>query len=317
MPTPPPQSPSRVDRVTISTSGVHPSALVLPVEGQHISDRYKLRTCLGEGGMGMVFLAADLRLERDVVVKVIHPRIANDTTLRRMFSREAKSMAELRHPNVVEIYDIGEDDGLLYFVMPYLPGTNLSQWCALRNGPPIEPHVAVDILGQACSGIMAMHAKGLLHSDIKPNNILVSDSLEVRIADLGLACRISDREPSIDIGGTPGYIAPELARNAQTPSYLAPRADVYALGATAYWLLTGRVPTRSIDPLGSPPRPGVSQIPSPSTVQHDLSPAYDALILRALDVNPASRLDVKGFRHALFQVRNSLTRVSARHPRSL
>lgn len=188
--------------------------------------------------------------------------------------------------------------------MPLWPGTDLFQWCSQRGGPPIDPSLAVGILAQVCAGVSAMHDKTLTHGDIKPKNILVSETFEVVLADLGLACRASERAASVDLVGTPGYVAPELLLPSDTRPDIAPRADVYAIGATAYWLLTGRLPAGSNDPFDLPTQWTRRYIPPPSELRPELSRRYDAPILQAIHRDPIARPDARGLRDELLAARD-------------
>ena len=284
-------------RPTAPAGGVHARRRPGPAMAQTIGGRYALQSTVGGGGMGLVFLATDTYLKREVAIKILHPRLSDDPLLRRMFMREAETMAELRHPNVMDVYDLGHVDGVPYFVMPYWTGTDLNQWCTAHGGPPIAPDLAVAILAEVCAGLSAMHAKSLIHGDIKPENILVSDEFEVALADLGLAYRISDRDCRLPRGGTPGYASPEWHDPTPAPASLAPRADVYSLGVTAYWLLTGRVPT---DPAPAPDTP----IPAPSRLRPGLPTVYDAPVLSALRPDPRDRPDLWVFGKAMLTARD-------------
>lgn len=273
-------------------------------QGDLVDGKYLLGPELGEGGMASVFLAEDVRLRREVAIKIARPRVANDPSSRTMFMREAESMATLRHPNVVEIYDVGQTESCPYLVMPYRRGADLETWCERQGGPPVPMDVAIGILGQACAGVAALHAAGLVHRDIKPQNILVLGTFEVVVADLGLTHVVGRERRPGGLFGTPGFMAPELLREGPLVDGLAHKADVYAMGVTAYWLLTGRFPT-SIDLMelfGN----GVQSIVAPSEVRPDLPISFDAPVLDALEPDPELRVDIVELRAALFQARDTL-----------
>lgn len=281
-------------------------------EGQLVDGKYRLARELGEGGMASVFLASDVRLKRNVAIKILRPQVAEQSTMRAMFMREAESMAKLRHPNVIEIYDIGQTGSCPYLVMPYEQGADLEAWCQRRHGPPMPIDVAIGILGQACAGIAAMHDVGLVHRDIKPQNILVLRSFEVVIADLGLTHYATvDVHPG-GLFGTPGFMAPELLRGGARPDQLVPAVDVYALGVTAYWLLTGKLPTSAdLHEILSPHSRGPILLPS-EVVPH-LPKELDEPILRALDADPRTRISTAELRVALSRARDAVHSKRDRH----
>ncbi len=282
--------------------------------GQEINGRYHLVRLLGRGGMGSVYIASDSRLKREVALKIVHPHIAVDPELRRMFVREAESMAQLRHPNVIEIYDIGEMGSCPYLVMPHLRAIDMVRWAGRRGGPPLPPDLVVGLLGQACAGVAAMHAKGLIHGDIKPRNLLVSESFEVVVADLGLARSAPHLHRHDTLSGTPGYIAPELIVGEGKPS-LASKVDVYSLGVTGYWLLVGRTPAGPGDTEEVFDRQLGGTIIPPSELRPELPAAIDAPLMAAIDRDPTRRPDVLDFREAMFAARDHARRAQpARHP---
>ena len=168
------------DRYLQTTLGqsVH-AAESIARQGDVVDGKYAIRNKLGAGGMATVFLATDLRLKREVAIKIAHPELADEPESCARFLREAELMAKLRHPNVLEIYDIGTWRDFPYLVMPYLRGNDLETWCHPRGEGPLDVDVAIGILDQVLTGLAAMHALGLVHRDVKPRNILVSDELKV------------------------------------------------------------------------------------------------------------------------------------------
>lgn len=264
--------------------------------------------------MGVVYVAIDSRLKREVALKIVHPHIASEPELRHMFRSEAESMARLRHPNVVEIYDIGEVDGRPYLVMPNLRAVDLAQWTRRRGGPPLPVDIVVGLLGQAASGLTAMHAAGLVHGDIKPHNLLVSEGHEVVVADLGLA-RSARRHVDIEtLGGTPGYLAPEIIAREPAATTLAHKADVYALGVTGYWLLVGHTPFGRGHADDVFERQLQGEILPPSEVRPELSKRFDAPLMRAIHRDPAQRPSVAELREALFAARDEAQDHDRRQP---
>jgi CheY-like chemotaxis protein/tRNA A-37 threonylcarbamoyl transferase component Bud32 len=296
------------ERATIATTSREVPIVVADAiaQGSVIDGRYRLDVQLGEGSMGTVFMAHDLRLKREVAIKIAKPQIARDPELCERLQREAQAMAKLRHPNVVAIYDVGAWRDRPYIVMPYMRGNDLRAWCSHHGSVPAEIDVVVGIMAQVCRGLAAMHAVGLVHRDVKPTNILVSDSFEVTLADLGLAYDAREGPEIEDLGGTPGFLAPELVLGREVPVELAPKADVYAVGVTTYWLLTGHRPTTSdLDELAAS---YPLELQPPSVHRPGLAEAFDELVLSALHMDPTQRPDAAGFREQLLAVRTATFR---------
>ena len=197
--------------------------------------RYRLERPLGHGGMATVYLAHDEELHRPVAIKLLAEHLAGDAAFRERFLREARLAARLSHPNVVSVYDAGEaEDGRPFIVMEYVPGTTLAELGAL---PPGE---AVELAMQACRGLAHAHAAGLVHRDVKPQNLLLREDGTVKVADFGIA-RAAETTALTQVGtvlGTAAYLSPEQALGEQVTA----AADVYSLGAVLYELLTGRPP---------------------------------------------------------------------------
>jgi serine/threonine protein kinase len=280
-----------------------------PPVGALIDGTYRVMGPLGEGGMGLVALAIDERLQREVAIKFIRPSLVSREKARSRFLSEARAMARVHHENVVEIYSFGETDGMPYFVMEYVPGSNIALWIndatQGRVLPPVD--VALGFLDQICRGLSAIHASSLVHGDLKPTNVLIGPASRVAIADLGMS-RVLDQlgkhaEP--EIGGTPSYMAPELAR-ANAPPGLAHRADIYALGVIAFEMLTGEAPfliknitdVLKIDQM-KPPRP--------SERRRELPPGFDQALLGAVHPDPEKRTaSADEFRRSLLAARETV-----------
>jgi CheY-like chemotaxis protein len=272
----------------------HPETLdreiELPRDGI-IDGRYRVIDRIGEGAMGVVLRAQDLRLHREVALKLIRPHLVQERELLDQFLAEARAMAQLRHPNVVEVYDFGEHDGRPYFAMRLVDGPDLHAWVGEQQLPlPVD--VGLGILGQICEGVAAIHDAGVVHRDIKPENMLLDAGFRVVVTDFGLVRPLAElgSQPAYQItGGTAGYMAPELAREEELPPALAPRADVYALGILAYWLLVGHHPfpakTRG-QMLDLQIR---ARVPPPSEARPDLPRELDPVVLQALHKDPRRR----------------------------
>ena len=200
---------------------------------------YRLEELVGRGGMGVVYRAQDLRLKRSVAMKLVAPELSEDDRFRERFLSETELAASLEHPNVVPIHLAGEIDGQLYLVMRYVEGSDLKALLALEG--PLGPAHAVAICGQVAAALDAAHARGLVHRDVKPSNVLLDENEHVYLADFGLSRRLAD--PGLPAGpgpslGTPAYVAPEQIAGDDVDG----RSDVYSLGCVLYECLTGEVP---------------------------------------------------------------------------
>ena len=205
-----------------------------------IAGRYRLEGRLGFGGMSTVHLALDLRLERQVAVKLLAEHLADDPTFVSRFQREAQAAARLVHPNIVQIFDSGLDEasGRHFIVMEYIEGQSCAE--ILRDDGWVEVDEAVSIIEQACEGLDYAHRHGVVHRDVKPGNLLRAREGEVKLADFGIA-KATEQSSITQVGsvlGTAAYLAPEQARGEEA----GPRADLYALGVVAYQLISGRLP---------------------------------------------------------------------------
>jgi hypothetical protein len=207
---------------------------------QVIAGRYKIEGRLGVGGMSTVHLAFDSRLERYVAVKLLAEHLADDPTFVSRFRREALAAARLVHPNIVQVFDFGFDSGSHqhFIVMEHVPGNSCAE--LLRDHGQLAVEQAVGIVTQACRGLDYAHRNGVVHRDVKPGNLLVSDQDVVKLADFGIA-RATDQSSITQVGsvlGTAAYLSPEQARGDEA----GPRADLYSLGVVTYQLISGRLP---------------------------------------------------------------------------
>ena len=205
-----------------------------------IGGRYRIDGRLGVGGMSTVHLAFDLRLERHVALKLLAEHLADDATFVSRFRREALAAARLVHPNIVQVFDFGLDERQHqhFIVMEHVPGSSCAELLRDRGHLDIQP--GVEIIAQACRGLDYAHRHGVVHRDVKPGNLLVSEGDVVKLADFGIA-RATDQSSITQVGsvlGTAAYLAPEQARGEEA----GPRADLYSLGVVTYQLLSGRLP---------------------------------------------------------------------------
>jgi serine/threonine-protein kinase len=205
-----------------------------------IAERYRLEGRLGFGGMSTVHRAIDLRLERQVAVKLLAEHLADDPTFVSRFQREAQAAARLVHPNIVQVFDSGQDPstGQYFIVMEYIEGNSCAE--ILRDDGWVEVAEAISIIDQACEGLHYAHRHGVVHRDVKPGNLLRAREGEVKLADFGIA-KATEQSSITQVGsvlGTAAYLAPEQARGEEA----GPRADLYALGVVTYQLISGRLP---------------------------------------------------------------------------
>jgi serine/threonine protein kinase len=205
-----------------------------------IAGRYRLDSRLGFGGMSTVHLAIDLRLERQVAVKLLAEHLADDPTFVSRFQREAQAAARLVHPNIVQVFDSGRDErtGQYFIVMEYIEGSSCAE--ILRDDGWVEVDEALSIIGQACEGLHYAHRHGVVHRDVKPGNLLRAREGDVKLADFGIA-KATEQSSITQVGsvlGTAAYLAPEQARGEEA----GPSADLYALGVVTYQLISGRLP---------------------------------------------------------------------------
>jgi serine/threonine-protein kinase len=241
---------------------------------------------IARGGMATVYHALDERLERTVAVKVIHPAYATDPSFVERFGREARTIARLSHPNVVAVYDQGSHNGLAFLVMEYVPGRTLRHLLTERGN--LAPEEAVGVLGPLLSALAAAHRVGMVHRDVKPENVLVSTDGTVKVADFGLA-RIAESSRATStkgvMFGTVAYVAPEIV----TVGTADPRADVYAAGIVLFEMLTGHPPFRGETPVSVAYQHVHAEMPTPSDQTKGIPYALDELVLHATRREPGAR----------------------------
>lgn len=271
--------------------------------GDLVDRTYRIEKTLGVGGMGVVALAHDERLDRRVAIKLIKPELFAFPEMRTFFDNEARAMARVSAANVIHVYAFGYHGSVPYFVMEYVEGTTVESW--LRARPPnMMPDLdeAVRILDQACMGVEAIHASHTVHRDIKPSNLLIDATGRVRVGDLGVA-RILESDASGGnnvVVGSALYMAPEAALAEEDGAELADRRDIYALGCLAYELFTGRPPFLGATDMNVLSQHVLQDPLPPSTYRPDLPRGYDEILLRALAKDPMKRFaSVGAFRRAL------------------
>jgi len=259
----------------------------VPVAGEVIGGTYLVEGELGSGAMGVVLLAVDQQLKRKVAIKLIQSSLFAKHFQDR-FLQEARAMAEVNHPNILVIHAFGEHRGAPYFVTEFVAGTTLDRVIAERRHS-VDVDLALRVLDEICAGVAALHAAGIVHRDLKPANILLDGQFRVKVADLGLAQKYVTAKAIKELVGTLGYIAPELTVDAGVRVAASPQSDVYSIGCIAYELLTGQPPFESKADDGLIMLHATAKVIRPSFLRGDLPPALDALLLKALSKDPASR----------------------------
>lgn len=254
--------------------------------GKTVGSRYEVRSLLARGGMATVYEAIDLRLDRRVALKVMHPHLAADPGFVARFEREAKSAARLAHPHVVGVYDQGEADGLVYLAMEFIPGRTLRD--VIREYGPLSTEQALVLLEPVLEALSAAHAAGLVHRDIKPENVLISHDGRVKVADFGLARAVATSDTNATAGvliGTVAYLAPEQVERGEADA----RTDIYAAGVCLFEMITGRVPHAGDSPLAIAYQHVNADVPAPSTIVAGIPAQADAIVRAATRRDPSQR----------------------------
>src|SRR5919197_1698044 len=253
--------------------------------GQVLAGRYELGPLLGVGGMASVYQATDRLLDRTVAVKVLGPPYDQDPALVERFRDEARVAAGLSHPNIVAVFDSGSEAGVQYLVMEYVQGETLAD--TLRRQGVLAPRRAAEVGRRVCEALEAAHARGLVHRDVKPANVLVSRAGQVKVADFGIASAAAT--PTLTDGGivlgTAAYLSPEQAQGGPVDA----RSDVYALGCVLYELLTGTPPFMPDSPAGVAARQAAQAPAPPSRRNPQVGPELDAVVMTALAKQPPRR----------------------------
>lgn len=275
-----------------------------PLVGRVLDGRYHVESRLARGGMATVYEAVDSRLDRPVALKVMHRSLAEDEEFVSRFIREAKSAARLSHPNVVAVFDQGADDGHVFLAMELVNGRTLRD--LLRERGSLTPRQALEILESVLAGLGAAHHAGIVHRDVKPENVLLSDDGRVKVGDFGLARAVTGHTSHSTTGvliGTVAYLSPEQVERGVAD----PRSDVYAAGILLYEMLTGAKPFDGETAIQVAYQHVHDDVPPPSAVLPDLPPEIDALVARATSRDPDGRPDdARRFLVEVSQVRRGL-----------
>ncbi|MEN0133846.1 MAG: Stk1 family PASTA domain-containing Ser/Thr kinase [Rhodococcus sp. (in: high G+C Gram-positive bacteria)] len=258
---------------------------------RNLSSRYELGEILGFGGMSEVHLARDVRLSRDVAIKVLRADLARDPTFYLRFRREAQNAAALNHPAIVAVYDTGEAETeagpLPYIVMEYVDGDTLRD--IVRGEGPMAPRRAMEVISDVCAALDFSHRNGIVHRDVKPANVMINRAGAVKVMDFGIARAISDASSPMTqtaaVIGTAQYLSPEQARGEQVDA----RSDVYSLGCVLFEILTGEPPFKGDSPVAVAYQHVREDPQTPSVVNPDIPRELDSVILKAMSKNPANR----------------------------
>ena len=255
-----------------------------PLIGRLIDGRYQVRSRIARGGMATVYLATDLRLERRVAIKVMHSHLADDSQYKARFIQEARSAARLAHPNVVNVYDQGQDNDTAYLVMEYLPGITLRE--LLHDHPVLTTVQAMDIMEAVLSGLAAAHRNGIVHRDLKPENVLLADDGRIKISDFGLARPATAQTATGNaLLGTIAYLSPELVMRGVADA----RSDIYAAGIMLYEMLAGEQPFKGEQAFQIAQQHANDTVPTPSSKNPRVPAELDELVLWATARDPDQR----------------------------
>ena len=251
--------------------------------GSLVDQRYLVRTRLAGGGMSTVYLATDERLDRDVALKVLHPHLANDASFLERLRREARAAASLSHPHVVGVLDQGQDGHVAYLVMEYIKGHTLRDVLQEKGG--LSPRLALALIDPVIEGLAAAHSAGLIHRDVKPENVLIADDGRIKVGDFGLARAVTAATSTGSLIGTVAYLAPELVLGEAADA----RSDIYSAGVMLYEMLTGTQPYSGEVPIQVAYKHVNAEIPAPSAAAPGLVSDLDELVQWCTAKDPEQR----------------------------
>ena len=256
-------------------------------KGQKINDRYEIIRSIGEGGMANVYLGYDTILDRNVAIKVLRGDLANDEKFVRRFQREALSASSLAHPNIVEMYDVGEDDGTYYIVMEYVDGKTLKQ--LLKKRGTLTLSEAIDIMSQLTDGMAHAHDSYIIHRDLKPQNIMIKDDGQIKITDFGIAMALNSTQltQTNSVMGSVHYLPPEQASGKGCTI----KSDIYSMGIIFYELLTGSLPFRGDNAVEIALKHMREPLPSLREENPSIPQSVENIIRRATAKNPKNRYE--------------------------
>jgi len=255
------------------------------VEGSLIADRYRVDHLIGEGGVALVYRGTDETLDRRVAIKVLRPELSDQQDVVARFRREAHAAAKLNHPNIVQIYDTGVDDGSYYIVMEYLPELNLKE--IIKRYAPLPLDKVVEVGTACCDALSHAHRQGLVHRDVKPANVLFTDDGRAKLSDFGIAAAAGEAGLTAEgkVLGSAHYISPEQAQGAAA----GPLSDIYSLGVTLYEAMTGKLPFGGDTAADIAAQHLRETPPSPRSVNPEIPPAAEFVIMKAMSRDPQRR----------------------------
>ena len=256
-------------------------------KGQKINDRYEIIKSIGEGGMANVYLGHDTILDRNVAIKVLRGDLSNDEKFVRRFQREALSASSLAHPNIVEMYDVGEDDGTYYIVMEYVDGKTLKQ--LLKRRGTLTLSEAIDIMSQLTDGMAHAHDSYIIHRDLKPQNIMIKDDGQIKITDFGIAMALNSTQltQTNSVMGSVHYLPPEQASGKGCTI----KSDIYSMGIIFYELLSGSLPFRGDNAVEIALKHMREPLPSVREENSSIPQSIENIIRKATAKNPKNRYD--------------------------
>ena len=250
-------------------------------KGMFLADRYEILEQIGTGGMSDVYKAKCHKLNRYVAIKVLKSEFSQDKTFVSKFRVEAQSATGLTHPNIVNVYDVGDEDGIHYIVMELVEGITLKKYIEKRGKLPYKEAISIAI--QVANGMEAAHSHNIVHRDIKPQNIIISKEGKVKVTDFGIAKAASSATINSSAMGSVHYISPEQARG----GYSDQRSDIYSFGITLYEMLTGVVPFDGDTTVAVAVQHIQDEIPAPSTLVADIPIAIDKIVMKCTQKKPA------------------------------
>lgn len=273
-----------------------------PLIGRLVDQRYRVRARIARGGMATVYVATDLRLERRVALKVMHGHLSDDTVFQSRFIQEARAAARLADPHVVNVFDQGQDGDMAYLVMEYLPGITLRE--LLREQKRLTIPQTITIMDAVLSGLAAAHRAGIVHRDVKPENVLLAEDGRIKIGDFGLArATTANTATGQMLLGTIAYLAPELVTRGTADA----RSDIYALGILLYEMLSGEQPYKGEQPMQIAYQHATDSVPRPSAKNPGVPEQLDELVLWATEREPDERpLDAKVMLDRLREIEKEL-----------
>lgn len=248
---------------------------------------YRIESLLGKGGMARVYLGVDVNLNRPVAIKVIDTPYQSESDYLERFRREAVAIAQLQHPNIIQLYRFGEEQGLLFMAMQYIEGADLANILESyqKDGEFIDPVSAARIVREVCDALDFAHRRGIIHRDIKPSNIMLDMQGRAVLTDFGLVL-LADIGTRGEVLGSPSYLSPEQALSS---AKAVPSSDFYSVGVILYEMFTGRRPFTGEEPLDIAMKHVMEPPPRPRNIRPDLSPELEAVILQAMAKKPQHR----------------------------